>query len=212
MTPKTLLLIFSDPTVAMMNWYQNIHHICGQNWSMLFISPSTKQYPTGLMVTTYIHSTKDVSIWGGSKGQSVVMALLTYLCYWNLRLTIQIAANAAIRSIANLPRRSAHISISSISQSLNIRVPSISDITEKLILTRAWKTYDKIAQPNQTGPTTRSHSQGNVPQPNQQGILAKMINTLSICAFNRLPLEWKLKITRKKPNISSRKCFKYISF
>jgi len=77
MTPKTLLLIFSDPTVAMMNWYQNIHHICGQNWSMLFISPSTKQYPTGLMVTTYIHSmTKDVS-----KGQSVVMALLTYLCY-----------------------------------------------------------------------------------------------------------------------------------
>jgi len=60
MTPKTLLLILSDPTAAMMNWYQNIHHICGQNWSMLFISPSTKQYPTGFMVTTYIHSTKDV--------------------------------------------------------------------------------------------------------------------------------------------------------
>ena len=110
--------------------------------------------------------------------------------------SLQTSANAGIRSVANLPRRSSHISISSIRKILNIL--SIAEITEKLILTHAWKTREKIAPQNQSGPTTRSRSQGNVPQPNQQGIRSKMISTFATCAFNRLPLEVKIEKDSKK--------------
>ena len=103
---------------------------------------------------------------------------------------LQTSCNSAIRSVAKLPRKSYDISITNVRKNLNIL--SVENIADKLILTHAWKERAKYQQTKPTGPTTRSRSQGNIPQPNQKGMLGKMIATNSRCAFNKLPLEVKL--------------------
>jgi hypothetical protein len=105
--------------------------------------------------------------------------------------SLQTACNSAIRSVANLPRKSVDISISSVRQTLKIQ--SVSALANKLITMHAWKNR-KILMPKETaGPNTRSRSRGNIPQPIQKGVLGKMISTLAKCAFNRIPLHIKLE-------------------
>jgi len=101
---------------------------------------------------------------------------------------LQTSCNAAIRSVANLPRHSQdRISISSVGTQLKIM--SVADITEKVILTQAWKSRHSFRALNldSEGPTTRAKSNGNVPQPIQKGMRGKLISTQAQCAYNRLP-------------------------
>ena len=105
--------------------------------------------------------------------------------------SIQTACNAAIRSVARLPRKSADISITSVRN--HLKLMSVEDIAEKQILMYAWKNRNNFQNVDTLGPTTRARSQGNIPHPVQKGIAGKMVSTLAACAFNKLPLELKLE-------------------
>ena len=105
--------------------------------------------------------------------------------------SIQTACNAAIWSVARLPRKSADISITSVRN--HLKLMSVEDIAEKQILMYAWKNRNNFQNVDTLGPTTRARSQGNIPHPVQKGIAGKMVSTLAACAFNKLPLELKLE-------------------
>jgi len=109
---------------------------------------------------------------------------------------IQTACNAAIRSVAKLPRKSADISISTTRKELDIM--SVQNIADKQILMQAWKDRDRFRKTDVHGPMTRACSNGNIPQPVQKGIFGQIISTLSACAYNKLPLELKMESDRKK--------------
>jgi len=101
---------------------------------------------------------------------------------------LQTSCNAAIRSVANIPRHSQDsFSISTVRTQLNIM--SVAAITEKINLTQAWKSRGTLRALNldSKGPTTRAKSNGNVPQPIQKGMRGKLVSTQAHCAFNRLP-------------------------
>ena len=119
---------------------------------------------------------------------------------------LQTSCNAAIRSVAKLPRKSSHISVSSIRNSLNIM--PVSKISEKLILTHAWKNRSLLLPKEPAGPLTRSRSRGNNPQPVQKGIIGKMISTLAVSAFNKLPLDVKLEESSSKAKYQIKKLVK----
>ena len=121
---------------------------------------------------------------------------------------LQTSCNAAIRSVANLPRYSADsISISTVRSQLKIL--SVAAITEKVNLTQAWKSRRSIQALNSRseGPITRAKSNGNVPQPVQKGMWGKLLATHAHCAFNRLP-----KYIKEENNemIAKYEIFKYV--
>jgi len=121
---------------------------------------------------------------------------------------LQTSCNAAIRSVANLPRYSADsISISTVRSQLKIL--SVAAITEKVNLTQAWKSRRSIQALNSRseGPITRAKSNGNVPQPIQKGMWGKLLATHAHCAFNRLP-----KYIKEENNemIAKYEIFKYV--
>ena len=103
--------------------------------------------------------------------------------------TLQTSCNAAIRSVAKLPRKSADISISLVRKSLNIL--SVSDIAERTTLMHAWKLRHIFNTGVHSGPQTRASMKGNIPHPNQKGLLGNLIYTRTALAFNKLPLEIK---------------------
>ena len=103
--------------------------------------------------------------------------------------SLQSASNYAIRSVVKLPRRSIDISITDVRQKLNIM--SIRTLANKAILTQAWKDRAFLRPTYEEGPSTRSRSNGNVPHPDQKGILGKMIRTKALLAFNHLPITCK---------------------
>ena len=120
--------------------------------------------------------------------------------------SLQTSCNAAIRSVANLPRKSSHISITSVRNSLNIM--PVTKIAEKLILTHAWKNRRVLLPKELPGPCTRSRSRGNNPQPIQKGVIGKMVSTLATSAFNKLPLDIKLEESSSKANYQIKKLVK----
>ena len=116
---------------------------------------------------------------------------------------LQISCNAAIRSVAKLPRKSSHISISTVRNTLNIM--PVTKIADKLILTHAWKKRRLLLPMELPGPCTRSRARGNNPQPVQKGIIGKMISTLAASAFNKLPLDLKLEESASKAKFQIKK-------
>ena len=102
---------------------------------------------------------------------------------------LQTSCNCAIRSVAKLPRKSYDLSISNVRK--HLKILSVDEVAEKLILTHAWKNRSNLKPIEIVGPITRSRSQGNIPQPNQKGMFGKMILTQSKCAFNKLTIEAK---------------------
>ena len=120
--------------------------------------------------------------------------------------SLQTSCNAAIRSVANLPRKSSHISITSVRNSLNIM--PVTKIAEKLILTHAWKNRRVLLPKELPGPCTRSRSRGNNPQPIQKGVIGKMVSTLATSAFNKLPLDIKLEESFSKAKYQIKKLVK----
>ena len=74
---------------------------------------------------------------------------------------IQTACNAAIRSVAKLPRKSADISISTTRKELDIM--SVQNIADKQILMQGWKDRNRFLKTDIHGPMTRARSNGNIP-------------------------------------------------
>ena len=103
--------------------------------------------------------------------------------------SLQQACNCAVRSVAKLPRKSMDISITDVRHRLNIM--SVQEIADKTIFIQAWKDRADIKVPNyeSAGPETRSRARGDVLQPDQRGMLGRMVSTLAICAYNKLPSE-----------------------
>ena len=101
---------------------------------------------------------------------------------------LQTACNSAIRSVIKMPRKSTDISITDIRKRLNIM--SVQDLADKPIYMQAWKDRAIInTKSNKGGPLTRSQARGDILQPDQRGILGKMVLTLAKCAYNKLPNE-----------------------
>ena len=101
---------------------------------------------------------------------------------------LQTACNSAIRSVVKMPRKSSDISITDIRKRLNIM--SVQDLADKAIYMQAWKDRAVInTNTNKGGPLTRSQARGDILQPDQRGILGKMVLTLAKCAYNKLPNE-----------------------
>jgi len=119
---------------------------------------------------------------------------------------LQTACNAAIRSVAKLPRKSWDISISDVRKKLNI--PSVQALADKAILMQAWKFRSQFVTDVPGGPETRSHSNGNVPHPDQKGWLGKMIVTQAKRAYNTLPKECKECNSLKKAKLTIMKLIK----
>jgi len=119
---------------------------------------------------------------------------------------LQLSCNAAIRSVAKLPRKSAHTSISTVRKSLNIL--SVSDIAEKTTLMQAWKLRKELTISNRSGPQTRAASKGHIPHPIQKGLLGNLVKTHAALAFNKLPMEVKQEDSLAKAKYHIRKMFK----
>ena len=120
---------------------------------------------------------------------------------------LQVALNAGIGAVANLPRYG-HFNLSELRAQL--RIPNIEQITEKTILFAAWKKKSEFNELNNslTGPSTRSRAQGNIPQPIQKGPMGKAISTSIACGWNRLPLAIKREndATKAKKLINNHVC------
>ena len=112
-------------------------------------------------------------------------------------LDLQRACNQAIRAVVKLPRKSRDISITAIRSQLNL--PSIEQITERKCLMLAWRSRSNLRSLHEeTGPSTRARSKGNLPAPDQRGLQGKMIATSTRLAWNRLPFEIKEEETLAK--------------
>ena len=103
---------------------------------------------------------------------------------------LQVAMNAGIRAVANLPHYGYH-NLSEIRSQLKIQ--NIDVITEKIILCAAWKRRNDFNEMNTSlnGPSTRTRAKGNIPHPKQKGPLGKMTSTIITCGWNRLPVHIK---------------------
>ena len=103
------------------------------------------------------------------------------------RQKMQVAMNAGVRAVVNMPHYG-QANLSSIREKL--KIPSIDQITEKVILSASWKNrFQYRSQKNDmSGPKTRARSKGNIPQPKQTGLHGKMISTALVSGWNRLPL------------------------
>ena len=109
---------------------------------------------------------------------------------------IQCALNSGIRAIFNIPK----FGYAPLSELRNkLRLPSIHNIRDKILMMHAWRIRDQFSIKTE-GPTTRSRAKGNLPQPDQKGILGTLTSTLTICAWNKAPLSVKLA-----PNAASAK-------
>jgi len=99
---------------------------------------------------------------------------------------LQVAINAGVRAVANIPPYG-YANLTTIREKLGL--PNIYQITEKVILTAAWKQKSQCLQENKQleGPSTRARAKGNIPQPMQKGALANMVSTTIACGWNRLP-------------------------
>ena len=106
------------------------------------------------------------------------------------RQSLQVALNAGVRAVANIPPYG-HANLTNIREKLGI--PNINQITEKVILSAAWKQRAHFRQTNSQleGPSTRARSNGNIPQPVQKGFNSNLISTAIACGWNRLPLSIK---------------------
>jgi len=115
-------------------------------------------------------------------------------------LDLQRACNQAIRAVVKLPRKSRDISITAIRSQLNL--PSIEQITERKCLMLAWRSRSNLRSLHEeTGPSTRARSKGNLPAPDQRGLRGKMIATSTRLAWNRLPIEIKEEETLAKAKL-----------
>ena len=106
---------------------------------------------------------------------------------WNRN---QVAMNAGVRAVANIPRYG-QANMTAIRSRLGI--PSVEQISEKVILSASWKNREFFRSQNNgmSGPQTRSRTNGNLPQPVQKGVYGKMVSTALISGWNRLPIDIK---------------------
>jgi len=113
------------------------------------------------------------------------------------RHNLQVAMNAGVRAVANIPKYG-YFNLSAIRSQLKIH--TLEQITEKMILQAAWKRKTEFRElcNTLTGPSTRSKAQGNLPHPNQKGHLGKMVSTSILCGWNRLPLAIKIEDDMRK--------------
>ena len=70
-----------------------------------------------------------------------------------------------------------------------MKIPSIEQITEKVILDAAWKKRELFRNENHamSGPKTRARANGKVNHPIQKGYFGRMISTALVGGWNRLP-------------------------
>ena len=100
---------------------------------------------------------------------------------------LQCAMNSGIRAVCNIPK----YGIAPLSKIRNtLHLPSIFDIRDKILMIHAWKNRE-LFKPLTNGPLTRSKANGNLPQPNQKGILGTLTSTHALCAWNKAPLDVK---------------------
>jgi len=111
-------------------------------------------------------------------------------------LKLQVACNAAVRAVLRLPRFG-YLPITSLRQQL--RIPSVEQLTKKLILEAAWKkNHLSVVNRCLPGVTTRGRSNLEMVHPNQNGYRAHMISTKCDIAWNELPLEIKKEPAKSK--------------
>mgnify|MGYP000927890953 FL=1 len=120
---------------------------------------------------------------------------------------IQTACNSAIRAIYGLPRYG-FTPINRLRE--NLKIPSVADLTYKLLLEAAWKKNQnntKLDLPLY-GPVTRSRTNHLLIHPVQTGFYGQMISTKCDLAWNDLPL-WIKKESRKEKAFELIKKFAY---
>jgi len=111
-------------------------------------------------------------------------------------LKLQVACNSAIRAILRLPRYG-YLPLSSLRQQL--RIPSVEELSNKLILEAAWKkNYLAVTNRNLPGATTRARSNLEMIHPNQNGHRSHMISTKCDIAWNELPIAIKMEPVKSR--------------
>ena len=111
-------------------------------------------------------------------------------------LKLQVACNSAIRAILRLPRYG-YLPLSSLRQQL--RIPSVEELSNKLILEAAWKkNYLAVTNRNLPGATTRARSNLEMIHPNQNGHRSHMISTKCDIAWNELPIAIKTEPVKSR--------------
>ena len=119
---------------------------------------------------------------------------------------IQVACNSGLRAVWGAPKYG-YIDVTGIRKRLNI--PSVEMIKERKLLESGWNTHiNSDFAINSEGPLTRSKKLKNLPHPKQNGQLGKISGTLSLMAWNRLPLEIK---NETKSHLAKRKIIKFIN-
>ena len=120
---------------------------------------------------------------------------------------LQCAMNSGIRAVCNIPKKG-FAPMSKIRSKLHL--PSIRDIRDKILMMHAWKIRESFKIRTE-GPVTRSVTNGNLPQPNQKGILGTLTSTNALCAWNKAPLDVKLASTALSAKRQIRKHLKVYS-
>ena len=111
-------------------------------------------------------------------------------------LKLQVACNAVVRAVLRLPRFG-YLPITSLRQQL--RIPSVEQLTKKLILEAAWKkNHTSVLNRCLPGVTTRARTNLEMVHPNQNGYRAQMISTKCDIAWNELPLAIKKESAKSK--------------
>jgi len=128
-------------------------------------------------------------LFGGWVLGSIYANAIAYLPLLNItqRQKLQVAMNAGVRAVANIPRFG-QANMTAIRSRLGI--PSVEQISEKVILSASWKNREFFRSQNNgmSGPQTRSRTNGNLPQPVQKGVYGKMVSTALVSGWNRLPI------------------------
>jgi len=117
-----------------------------------------------------------------------------------------VACNSGLRAVWGAPKYG-YIDVTGIRKRLNI--PSVEMIKERKLLESGWNTHiNSDFAINSEGPLTRSKKLKNLPHPKQNGQLGKISGTLSLMAWNRLPLEIK---NETKSHLAKKKIIKFIN-
>ena len=102
------------------------------------------------------------------------------------RQSLQVALNAGVRAVANIPPYG-HANLTKIREKLGI--PNILQITEKVILSAAWKQRAQFQQANSQLDLRLVQSQTETSLSQyKKGFHGNLISTAIACGWNRLPI------------------------
>jgi len=103
--------------------------------------------------------------------------------------SIQVAMNAGVRAIYNLPRYG-YVEASVLRSKLML--PSVETIKSRILSIEAWKRFSKNNDMVlSSGPTTRGRKNKKMPLPDLKGHKGKLFGNLLVSFWNKLPLDIK---------------------